>query len=102
VRPNAESPSYRSQGGRRGLTVHGAFADTDHQRAAVLAADPRPSRPWPNPDSDPHKVSVIPAPPQFTLMPPRGERIADELNGDAIGQIAARLIRKASAASKSS
>jgi hypothetical protein len=69
VGPNAESCGYRSQGGRRGLSVHGAFADTDHQHAPVLATDPRASRPRPNPDCDPHKISVTLASARLTAMP---------------------------------
>jgi hypothetical protein len=44
------------------------FADTHHQHAPVLATDPRPSRPGPNPNSDPHKVSVTLASAELSLM----------------------------------
>jgi hypothetical protein len=66
--PNAESRSYRSHGGRSGLTVDSAFADTHHQHASVLATHPRASRPGPNPNSDPHQVSVTLASAELTLM----------------------------------
>lgn len=58
VRADAECRCYRGQGGRRGLAIHGARADTDHQRAIVLAANARASRSWPDSNRDPHHLSV--------------------------------------------